>query len=80
MQTRPAAAMRKGGEYMMTVLEEMPTGLQKEGRTLFRRVYLVADAGAALPVDAAPGSLALIRMGEGTVTKILFPDGVWASV
>ena len=65
---------------MITVLEEMPTGLQREGRTLFRRVYLISDANASLPTDAAPGSLALVRVGEGTVTKILFSDGVWAAI
>lgn len=65
---------------MITVLEETPTGLQKEGRTLFRRVYLISDIGTVLPADAAPGSLALIRCGDETVTKLLFPDGAWATV
>lgn len=63
---------------MITVLEETPTGLQREGRTLFRRVYLVSNGKIALPTDAAPGSLALIKNGGDTVTKILFPDGAWA--
>ena len=65
---------------MITVLEETPTGLQRQGRTLFRRVYLVSSEKTPLPVDAAPGSLALVRVGSETVTKILFPDGVWAKV
>ncbi len=65
---------------MITVLEETPTGLQKDGRTLFRRVYLISDAKVAMPHDAAPGSLALLRVGTETVTKILFPDGVWATL
>ncbi len=65
---------------MITVLEQTPTGLQKEGRTLFRRVYLVSDMSVALPTDAAPGSLALIRCGDDTVTKLLFGDGTWARV
>lgn len=65
---------------MITVLEETPTGLQKEGRTLYRRVYLISDMSVALPTDAAPGSLALIRCGNETVTKLLFPDGAWARV
>ncbi|MBE6703236.1 MAG: hypothetical protein E7585_07505 [Ruminococcaceae bacterium] len=62
---------------MITVLEEMPTGLQREGRILFRRVYLVPDCHMALPTDGAPGSLALVREGEAVATHILFPDGVW---
>lgn len=65
---------------MITVLDETPTGLQKEGRTLFRRIYLISDATVSLPTDAAPGSVALVRVGDSTVTKLLFPDGVWASV
>ena len=65
---------------MITVLEEIKTGLQKNGRELYRRVYLVADGTTALPTDAAPGSVALIRSGESTVTKMLFPDGVWAKI
>ena len=65
---------------MITVLEEIKTGLQKNGRELYRRVYLVADGKTALPTDAASGSVALIRSGESTVTKMLFPDGVWAKI
>ncbi|MBE6691304.1 MAG: hypothetical protein E7590_08535 [Ruminococcaceae bacterium] len=62
---------------MITVLEETPTGLQKEGRTLFRRVYLVPDAETVLPTDAAPGSMALVREGDAVAVKLLFPDGAW---
>ena len=65
---------------MITVLEQTPTGLQKEGRPLFRRVYLVCDGERPLPTDAAPGSIALVRQVGGVVTKLLFPDGVWESV
>lgn len=65
---------------MITVLEETPTGLQRQGRTLFRRVYLVSSEKTPLPADAAPGSIALVHVGGETVTKILFPDGAWATV
>ena len=65
---------------MITVLEEIKTGVQKNGRELYRRVYLVADEKTALPTDAAPGSVALIRSGECAITKMLFPDGAWARI
>lgn len=62
---------------MITVLEETPTGLQREGRILFRRIYLVPSAEMVLPTDGAPGSLALVRENGGVAAHILFPDGVW---
>ena len=65
---------------MITVLEQTPTGLQREGRPLYRRVYLVSDAERPLPTDAAPGSIALVRQDGAVVTKLLFPDGVWERV
>ena len=65
---------------MITVLEETPTGLQREGRMLYRRVYLISDEKTEFPADAAPGSLALVRVGGEVLTKILFPDGVWADI
>ncbi len=64
----------------MTVLEQIPTELQRDGRPLFRRVYLVCDAARPLPTDDAPGSIALVRQGAGVITKILFPDGVWGQI
>ena len=42
--------------------------------------WVVSDMSVALPTDAAPGSLALIRCGDDTVTKLLFGDGTWARV
>lgn len=65
---------------MMTVLEQTPTGLQREGRPLFRRVYLVCGAERPLPTDTAPGSIALVKQEGGVVTKLLFPDGVWVQI
>ena len=57
---------------MMTVLEQTPTGLQREGKTLYRRVYLISGMDTSLPTDGAPGSLALVRGGDRVVTKMLF--------
>lgn len=65
---------------MITVLEQTPTGLQRDGKPLFRRVYLVCDGNRPLPTDAAPGSLALVRQSGTVVTKLLFPDGIWETV
>lgn len=65
---------------MITVLEQTPTGLQRDGKPLFRRVYLVCDSDRPLPTDAAPGSLALVRQSGAVVTKLLFPDGVWETL
>lgn len=62
---------------MITVLEEQHTGLTRNGLRLCRRVYLASDALDALPTDAAPGSLALVREGDAVRVRILFPDGSW---
>lgn len=65
---------------MITVLEESVTGLQRDGRNLYRRVYLVPGKDVRLPTDGAPGSLALVRAGDEVELHILFPDGVWGRV
>ena len=65
---------------MVSILEEAPTGLQKQGQPLYRRLYLASERQDRLPTDAAPGSLALVRSGEGVCIKILFPDGLWAEL
>jgi hypothetical protein len=65
---------------MITVLEQTPTGLQREGRPLYRRVYLVCGEEHSLPTDAAPGSVALVRRDGEVATRILFPDGVWGKL
>lgn len=62
---------------MMMVLEESGTALSRDGKRLFRRVYLSSDGNEPLPTDAAAGSLALIKVGDTVVTKMLFPDGKW---
>ena len=62
---------------MISILEETPTGMQKEGQPLCRRLYLAGDKRDHLPTDAAPGSLALVRSDNGVCVKILFPDGLW---
>lgn len=62
---------------MMTVLEEIPTEEQRDGKTLYRRVYLSSDPTAPLPTDGAPGSIAILKEGDGISIKILFADGVW---
>ena len=65
---------------MITVLEETLTAQQREGKALYRRVYLVSDAKQTLPGDAAPGSVALVRAGAEVETYILFPDGAWGKL
>ena len=79
MPARAAAAACEV-ERMITVLEEMPTALQRDGRCLCRRVYLADSAADALPTDAAPGSLALVRSGDGVQLRMLFSDGAWGTV
>ena len=64
---------------MITVLEEIPTAEQKNGKTLYRRVYLACDPKAPLPTDGAPGSIALLRQEQGIAIKILFADGTWST-
>ena len=65
---------------MLTVLEETLTALQRDGRQLYRRVYLCPNAGLKLPTDAAPGSLALVRAGDAVEIHVLFSDGVWGKL
>ena len=65
---------------MVIVLEEMPTAMQRDGRCLCRRVYQASSQDDVLPVDAAPGSLALVRGAQGVETYMLFPDGAWCRI
>lgn len=64
---------------MITILEETPTAAQKDGKVLYRRVYLVCDPKTPLPTDGTPGSIALLREENGIGIKILFADGAWGS-
>ena len=64
---------------MITILEETPTAEQKNGKTLYRRVYLACDPKAPLPTDGAPGSVALLRGEDGIIIKLLFADGTWGT-
>ena len=64
---------------MITVLEETPTAEQRDGKVLYRRVYLVCDPKTPLPTDGAPGAFALLREEDGIGIKILFADGAWGS-
>lgn len=64
---------------MITVLEETPTAEQKNGKTLYRRTFLVCDQTTPLPTGCAPGSIALLRGEDGIKIKILFADGVWGA-